>query len=341
MGKCLSSSVKSIRHGERAFGADLAEKPHIEERTYEDTARFIRAAISNRVIGGRLKGFTDCRISDLSKRISVMLNYAFKYDTITPFVDVLKMHTTMGITEEEVNSFIDLLLKECYSNQSKWLPVQEKILEQIKIYILNGPENTVRISPEEWGTLTKVPHFNRLVSNNFLIKVFFEKVTPNQIDKMVNMIGCVIKSDANEETLKKIAAMHKHLCISTVEYETFISVWLREFQKDALFVTRALPIIDKLKGYVVMEYEREVLDICHMIKVSQVLGRRHRQYKEHDLRSLIDKTIQASRHQDQEKLEKVAMMYQPKLSEKELVELSQIFNSVCPECKIMIQQLSR
>jgi len=117
MGKCLSFSVNSIRHGDIVCGDDLEEKPSIEDQYYQDTARFIRAAMSNRDIGGRFKGFTDCRISDLSKRISVMLNYAFKYDTITPFVDVLKIHTTMGITEEEVNSFMDLLLETCYSNQ--------------------------------------------------------------------------------------------------------------------------------------------------------------------------------------------------------------------------------
>jgi len=117
MGKCLSFSVKSIRHGQIACGADLAEKPHVEDRSYQDTTRFIRAAMSNKDIGGRFKACTDYRISHLSKRISVMLNYAFKYDTITPFVDVLKIHTTMGITEEEVNSFIDLLLETCYTNQ--------------------------------------------------------------------------------------------------------------------------------------------------------------------------------------------------------------------------------
>jgi len=208
------------------------------------------------------------------------------------------------------------------------------------MFILNGPKNTVRVSPEEWGTLTQVPHFYRLISNHFLFTDLFEEITQNQMDIMVDMIGQVVKSDANEETLKKINAMHKHLCISTIEYETFILVWLREFQKDTLFVTRAMPIIDKLKDYVVMEYEREVLDMCHMIKVNQVLGSRFTKYKEHDLRSLIAKTIQASRHPDQEKLEKVSMLYQPKLSDKELFELSQIFDLVCPDCKIMIHQLA-
>jgi len=274
-------------------------------------------------------------------RVSVMLHYAFKYDTIDPFVDVLKMHTTMGITEEEVNSFIDLLLKECYPNQSEWFPVQEKILEQIKLFILHGPKNTVRISPEEWGTLTEVPHFYRLISNHFLLTDLFEGITHNQMDKMLDMIGRVVKSDAKLETLEEIRAKHKHLCISTIEYETFILVWLREFQKDVLFVTRAMPIIDKLKGFLVMEYEREVLDICHMIKVNQVLGTRYRQYKEHDLRSLIAKTIEATKNKDQVYFEKVALMYQPEMNDQELFELSKIFNLVCPDCNIMMQQLTK
>ena len=53
-----------------------------------------------------------------------MLNYAFKYNTITPFVDVLRLHSTMGIKEEEVDAFHKLLLKECYPNQAEWLPIQ-------------------------------------------------------------------------------------------------------------------------------------------------------------------------------------------------------------------------
>jgi len=209
------------------------------------------------------------------------------------------------------------------------------------MFILHGQENTVRVSAEEWGTLTQVPHFYRLISNHFLFTDLFEEITHNQMDKMVDMIDQVVKSDAKEETLKDISAMHKHLCISTIEYEQFILVWLREFQKDALFVTRAMPIIDKLKDSVVMEYEREVLDICHMVKVNQVLGIRFTNYREHELRSLIAKTIQASRHPDQEKLEKVAMLYQPKLSDKEVFEFSQILDLVCPDCKIMIQHLKR
>merc|ERR1719317_1816127 len=112
----------------------------------------------------------------------------------------------MGITEEELNLFIDILLKTCYSNQSEWLPVQEKILEQIKMYILNGSENTVRISPEEWGTLTELPHFYRLISNHFLFTDLFEEITHNQMDKMVDMIDHVMKLGAKEETLKEITA---------------------------------------------------------------------------------------------------------------------------------------
>jgi len=111
MGKCLSLSInlQIFRHQENV----------VQERTYEEVAKFIRAAMRHPVIGRRFKRFTDSRISDLSKRISVMLNYAFKYNTVTPFVDVLRLHTTLGITEEEVDAFHELLLKQCYSDQAE------------------------------------------------------------------------------------------------------------------------------------------------------------------------------------------------------------------------------
>jgi len=113
MGKCLSLSfnVLSFSHQGNVCG--------VQERTYEDVERFIRAAMRNPVIGRRFKKFTDSRVSDLSERISVMLNYAFKYNTVTPFADVLRLHTTLGITEEEVDVFHKLLLKVCYSNQAE------------------------------------------------------------------------------------------------------------------------------------------------------------------------------------------------------------------------------
>jgi len=203
-----------------------------------------------------------------------------------------------------------------------------------------GPGNTVRISMEKWGSLTEVPHFYRLIKSHFLLKDLFQEFTHNQMDHMVNMMSRVVKPSADEETLKEMGAIHCQLYISTIEYETFIILWLKEFQKNVHFVTGAMPIINKLKEFLVMENETEVLDICHKLWVNHILGGRFRKYKEHKLRSLVAKTISVSQYRDQQKLKNVAVMYQNlKLNDEELFELSKIFNVACPDIKNMIQQV--
>jgi len=198
----------------------------------------------------------------------------------------------------------------------------------------------VRVSSDEYGTLTEVPQFYRLVSDHFLFQDLFEGITHQEMDAMVRMIGCIVKSGTNVELLKKMGEKHSHLYISTTEYETFILLWLKEFQKDVLFVTKAMPIIDKLKGFIVMKHERKVLDICHMIRVNRLLGTRYRTCKERNLRPVIATTIQALQHGDQDKLKKVAMLFQPNMNDEELLELSNIFKLVCPGFKNLMQQLT-
>jgi len=118
MGKCLSLRHGSLIPQEKDGEITIQVQPQVQELTYGRTAQFLRAAASNPVICGHFEHFSDSRISDVSKRISVMLNYAFKYDTIAPFMDVLRIHTTMGLTERDCDAFKDLLLKECYPSQS-------------------------------------------------------------------------------------------------------------------------------------------------------------------------------------------------------------------------------
>jgi len=219
------------------------------------------------------------------------------------------------------------------------LPVQEKILKGFKQFVIVGPGNIVRISMEEWGTLTEVPHFYRIMKSHFLLKDLFQEFTHNQMDKMLNMISRKLKPGTDEETLKEIGAIHSHLYISTIEYETFIVLWLKEFQKNVHFVTGAMPIINQLKGFLVMENETEVLDICHKLQVNHVLGKWFRKYKEHKLRSLVAKTIGMSQYRDQQKQKNIATVYRNlKLNEEEFLELSNIFNVACPDIKNMIQQ---
>jgi len=159
------------------------------------------------------------------------------------------------------------------------------------------------------------------------------------MDNMLNMICRIVKPSTDEETLKEMCAIHSHLYISSIEFETFIVLWLKEFQKNVHFVTGAMPIINKLKGYVVMENETEVLDICHQLQVNHVLGVRFRKYKEHELRSLVAKIVSLSQDRDQQKQKFVAVCQNLKVNDEELFEFSKIFDIVYPDMKNMIQQV--
>jgi len=174
------------------------------------------------------------------------------------------------------------------------------------------------------------------MKSHFLLKDLFQEFTHNQMDNMLYMISRNVKPGTDEETLKEMGAIHSNLYISTIEYETFIVLWLKEFQKNVHFVTGAMPIINKLKGFVVMENETEVLDICHKLQVNNVLGGRFRKYKEHDLRSLVAKIVNVSQYRDHQKRKFIAVCQNLKVNDEELFELSQIFNIACPDIKNMI-----
>jgi len=133
-----------------------------------------------------------------------------------------------------------------------------------------------------WGSLGQ---------RNRILKRLFFTVSESQMDRMIGMLDNLLSTPCvKQETLVDLGAAHKHLYISRIEFDKFIMLWIREHQKDVHFVTRAMPIIDKLRSYFVMADERKVLDFCHMLRVSQVLSSRFQGVKEQKVRSLCAAT---------------------------------------------------
>jgi len=142
-----------------------------------------------------------------------------------------------------------------------------------------------------WGSLGKVKHFFPLVQRNRILKRLFDTVSEAQMDRMIGVLNNLLSSPCvKNEILLDLGKAHKHLYISAVEFDKFIMLWIREHQKDVHFVTRAMPIIDKLRSYFVMADERKVLDFCHMLKASQVLSSKFQGVKEHKMKSLCAAT---------------------------------------------------
>jgi len=344
MGDCFSNDEKDI-----ICGASFSDEENCSRRSpppelrSEQILRFLKSAQIDPVIGKYFRKLNPVKIEELSVRICVMLNYAFKCQTLTCFEDVLKMHTTMGITEEDAEVFLDLLREECFHMLSPETAVQRRTFKRMKLFIVHGVKNKVRLSiggKVVWGSLGKVKHFLPLIQRNRILKRFFVNVSESQMDRMIGMLDHLLsKPCVKQETIVDLGVAHKHLYISGVEFDKFIMLWIREHQKDVLFVTRAMPTIDKLRNHLVMAHERKVLDFCHMLKVSRVLSGRFQGFKEHKLRSLCAapykyletaKTDTSNRHHQ----DLADLLHQHfRITDDEIIEFQKIYGLINPETK--------
>jgi len=176
--------------------------------------------------------------------------------------------------------FLDLLREECFHMQSRETAVQRRTFKHMKLFIVHGEKNKVRLSIGNVVSLGKVKHFFPLVQRNRILKRLFITVSESQMDRMIGMLDKFLSTPyLKQETLVDLGVAHKHLYISGVEFGKFILLWIREHQKDVHFVTRAMPTIDKLRNHFVLADERKVLDFCHILKVIRVISSRFQGFK--------------------------------------------------------------
>jgi len=338
MGDCLSSDEKEILRIAPVYDETTGSKAPPQELLCEQISRCLAKAQNDVAIGKYFAKLNSFKIEELSLRICVMLNYAFKYETLTPFEDVLHMHTTMGISEEDVEIFIDQLREECFHMQSRETAAQKRIFKRMKLLIVHGVRNKVRLSiggKVVWGSLGKVKHFFPMVRRNPILKRQFEDVSEAQMECMIEMLSTLLSTpNVKNGTLVELGMRHKHLFISGVEFDTFIMLWIREHQKDVHFVTRAMPIIDQLRSHFVMADERKVLDLCHMLKVSRVLCSWAKKFKECKMRSLCAGTLKyletaQKDTAEQSHLDLAALLYRDlQMTKVEFIEFQRIYGLI-------------
>jgi len=335
MGDCHSSDAKEIILIDPLYDGENCSKAPPRELQCEQISRFLVKAQNDADIRKYFAKFNSYKIEELSLRICVMLNYAFKHQTITPFEDVLHMHTTMGISEEDAEVFIDLLREECIHVQSRETAAQKRILKRMKLLIVHGVINKVCLSIGSkvvWGTLGKVEHFLPLVRRNPILKCQFDYVSEAQMERMIEMLNTMLSTpNVKNGILVELGIDINHIFISRVEFDTFIMLWIREHQKDVHFVTRALPIIDQLRSHFVMADERKVLDLCHMLKVSRVLCSWAKKLKECKMRSLCAGTLKyletaQKDTAEQSHLDLTALLYRDlQMTKDEFIEFQKIY----------------
>jgi len=79
----------------------------------KDVEQFLNKAMKHEILSKRFKTLDKKRKSYLARHMCVALNYSFKYDRVSFFKELIKIHRTMGITKEELGAFNVLFIKEC------------------------------------------------------------------------------------------------------------------------------------------------------------------------------------------------------------------------------------
>jgi len=286
----------------------------------EDVERFPQAR-THPVFPKRF-GNIDCsRISDLAQLIRILLNFGFRYDRVSPFLEVFKIHKMMSFTQEEVFAFHDLFLKVCCLDLK--LSVQRRAMNRIGTLIFQGNLKTV--------STNYVLFLYRSFRTNPILRHRFEDVTPNQVDQILDRFLAILKPGVKEEEFQKFALMDHYLYLSKLEHDEFTKFFLQRYQNENDFVANAKPIIWKLRGYMIMDYADQVMKLYNRFKTNPVLSVRlsiHEPSQTRAMISLMLELVKDPSYLDQ--MENVAELHLDlKITEEGFVQFELVFLEVC------------
>jgi len=80
-----------------SFSAAEAEET-IAIMEFEDVKRCLQKARTDPKLGYHFRSINDNRMSQMANRICSLLDYAFKYDRLYPFIGLFKYHTMMKLS---------------------------------------------------------------------------------------------------------------------------------------------------------------------------------------------------------------------------------------------------
>jgi len=199
------------------FSAAKAEET-VALMEFDDVMRCLQRARTDPKIGYHFCSINDTRISQMANRICSLVDYAFKYDRLYPFVGLFKYRTIMKLSQEEVDAFFDLLVDECFVGKGKnWLmPCQAKVLNRIKTLTLHGSLKAI--------SQNDITEFKRKIQHNHVLKDRFKSITSKQVEKIMHQFINILKPTVKEELMEMVIDKHKNHWISEEEYDEFTNL---------------------------------------------------------------------------------------------------------------------
>jgi len=193
----------------------------------------------------------------------VALNYSFKYDRVSSFKELMKIHRMMAITKEEVDAFNFLFIKECFAKTVPELSVQRRVLERVGKLIVEGNSN--EIESEE------VLFFYRALRKSNIVGPKFEDANLKHIHQILTEIRSLLKPGTKNE---RFAALSKYQSynITGPQFDECTKLYLQMHDSKVDFMERVKPIIKKIRGYMVNDNADDMKTFYHEIRMNPLLG---------------------------------------------------------------------
>jgi len=316
---------RSFQCGARKVMTYLSSNENAVELNLDCIMRFLEKAKTHAIIGHRFKDIKDSRLVQIGERMLALLKYAFTNDRIYPFASLFGVHTMMALTDDEVDTFFELLIKEAFTHAVKIEPSHLRILNRIKTLILHGTMKSISNSD--------IIQFRSILQSNTILKNRFKNVTTKQIEHVMKMFMKVLrpgKLKEREKLIKEIISIHELMWISPVEYEEFTKLFL-ELHEDRDFLIEAGPVRKQIGEGLTVSYLSYKLQIWSAFNKNDILLKRFVGVEPHDIKIIISKIVKLIMEYPKgvEQVKSLAKSHvHLKLSELELMELERVFLSV-------------
>jgi len=287
--------------------------------------RFLEKAKTHPIIGHYFKDIKDSRLGEIGERMLALLQYAFKYDRIYPFTSLFGVHTMMALSEDEVDAFFELLIKEAFTHGVTLQTSHLRILNRMKTLILHGTMKSISNSD--------IIQFQSILQCNTILRNRFKNITTKQTEHVMKMFLKVLrpgKLKEREKLVSEIISKHELMWISSEEYEEFTKQFF-ELYEDRDFLTEAAPVRKQIgDGLIVSELNYE-LQIWRVFNKNDLLLKRFAEVEPRDIKTILSQILKLITEYPMgvDQVKSLAKSHvHLKLSELELLELERVFLSV-------------
>jgi len=305
------------------FSAVEAEKT-IALMEFEDVKRCLQKARTDPKLGSHFRSINDKRMSQMANRICSLLDYAFKYDRLYPFIGLFKYHTMMKLSQEEVDAFFDLLVNECFVGKGKngLMPCQAKVLNRMKTLIVHGSLKAI--------SKNDISEFKRKLQQNHVLKHRFELITLKQVEKIMHQFANILKPSAKKELMEMVIDKHKNQWISGEEFDEFTKEFLSLYE-DRDFLVEAAPVLSEIRKQMVVFEPNHELHIYNEFLTSRIFAIRFSEVKPEKVRAIVSKIVKCVTEfpRSTDEIRTIAISHVAlNLTEHEIRELEDVFSFV-------------